>query len=134
MKTKLKIFCVFLVAAVFFLSSCSSTQSATAKTGAAVGLPFAFVGDSVLFPFQCLGHISAGLLNTGSAYDMRFAEQWSFTEDPNEGFGFVFSIPGYILSPFLPLAQFKFFALTDTCVATLTRKNIPYRRRRKYYY
>jgi|GEM_PF-2702486 len=131
---KLKFLCVLFLAAVFFLSSCSATRGVSAKAGAAVGLPFAFIADTCLLPFQFIGHLSAGLLDTGSAYDMWYAEQWSWTEHPDEGFGFIFSIPGYLLYPFYPLSQLNFYGLTENCVNTLTRKNIPYRRRRTYYY
>ena len=133
MKTKLNFLCVILVASGFFLSSCSSVGSTSSKVGAAVGMPFALVGDSVLFPFQFIGHVSLGLLGTGEAYDLRYEEQWYWAEYPDEGFGFIFSIPGYILSPFAPLAQLKFFGLTSSCVDTLTQKNIAYRRRRVSY-
>jgi len=133
MKTKLNFLCVVLIVLAFFFSSCSSVGSTSSKVGAAVGLPFALVGDSVLFPFQFIGHISLGLLSTGEAYDLRYSEQWDFTEYPDEGFGFIFSIPGYIISPFAPLAQLKYFGLTSYCVDTLTYKNIAYRRRRISY-
>lgn len=134
MKIKLITICLLLGFISFSLSSCGSTASSvTKKTGAVIGLPFAFLGDSLLLPFQCVGHISQGLLYTGGAYDLRYSEQWYWTEYPNEGFGFIFSIPGYILSPFIPLAKLKFYGMTDVCVNTFSQKNIPYRRRRTYY-
>lgn len=113
------------------LLGCSSMQ----KAGAAAALPFAFMGDSMLAPFQMCGKVSKYMIAGGDAVDNYTTEHWGYQaniqhDNPADLFWY---IPGYALAPFAPLASFEYYTMTSSCMDTLQQK-APYRRSRSYYY
>ncbi len=115
------------------LSGCSTSQKSIA--GATVGLPFAFIGDTALLPFQYLGNVSDYLIGRGYEVGHYTRQGWDYVEYVNQPniAELIYYIPGYALCPFLPLAQFRYYALTSACMKELTG-NKPYRRQRTMYY
>ena len=120
-----------VLALAFCLAGCSSMQKASA--GAA--LPFAFIGDSMLAPFQMCGAASEALIAGGNAVDNYTTERWGYQaeihhDNPADLF---YYIPGYALAPFGPLASFDYYTMTSVCMETF-KQPAPYRRSRSIYY
>jgi len=132
MKKMIKITICALVA--FF---CLSTNAAFEKLAAGSALPFAFIGDSVLFPFQFMGHSSKYLIARGYGVDNYTREAWGYTETIQKAklIGLIYYIPGFCLYPLSPLANFSYYGTTDACVKILSyqKPSGGYRRQRRRY-
>ena len=125
----LRFFIPIFCAGILLLNSFAEAS----KAGAVIGLPFAIMGDTVLLPFQSMGYMSTALIDQGNTSES-YTQYSSFNYEYNEPsvVQLVFYIPGYILAPFSPLAQFKYYPLTSSCIETLT-VNDAHRRNRTLY-
>ncbi len=128
-KLSYKIAAVFLFGALLI---CSKTEAG--KTGAAIALPFAFIGDTVIVPFQVMGYTSRALIDQGNTAGA-YTKYSSFTYEYNEPsiVQLVFYIPGYIMSPFIPLANFPYYPMTTSCIDQFSVNENTYRRARTMY-
>ncbi len=110
----------------------SSAEGSKIAAGAA--FPFAVMGDTVLVPFQMMGYMSKALIGQGDTAG-EYTQYSSFTYEYNEPtiVQLVFYIPGYLMAPFLPLANFRYYPMTQSCLEKLTVNEQAYRRQRAMY-
>ena len=132
MKNMMKI--IVCAIATFF---CLSTNAAFEKLAAGSALPFAFIGDSVFFPFQFMGHSSKYLIARGYGVENYTRGAWGYTHTVHQAkpIALIYYIPGYCLYPFSPLANFNYYETTDACVKILSYQTPHggYRRQRRRY-
>ena len=114
-----------------FLISSSAEGS---KFTAGASFPFAVIGDTVIVPFQMMGYMSKALIEQGNQAG-EYTQYSSFTYEYNEPsvVQLVFYIPGYLMAPFLPLADFRYYPMTQSCLDELTVNEEAYRRNRTMY-
>jgi len=122
--------CIAIIAGLFFLNS----QTEASKVGAAIALPFAFIGDTVIVPFQAMGYTSSALIEQGNLAG-NYSQYSSFTYEYNEPtfVQLVFYIPGYLMLPFSPLANFPYYPMTSACIKQFSVNEKAYRRNRTMY-
>ncbi len=124
----------------FVLSICCAgillinSSAEGSKVAAGAAFPFAVMGDTVIVPFQVMGYMSAALIAKGDSSES-YTQYSSFTAQYNEAtiIQLVFYIPGYAMGPFLPLANFKYYPMTQSCLDTFTTNDEAYRRQRSMY-
>lgn len=63
------------VVLVMLLTACSTAR----KTGAAIAMPFAFVGDTMIVPLQWLGYTSEALITAGDNSQYAYHTRWGYT-------------------------------------------------------
>jgi len=87
------------------------------RTGAAVALPFAAVGDTLLLPVQGMGAASDALLEAGAAHRARMREEnrGKITMEASESSALVYELPGYVLYPFSLISPSKLYPMTSAC-------------------
>lgn len=118
------------VALVMLLAACSTAR----KTGAAIAMPFAFVGDTLIVPLQWLGYTSEALITAGDNSQYSYHTRWGYTEVRHHDtpLSLLYYIPGYTLYPFTPFTTWDYYSMTQACHDTLTGPG-PYRRHRVRY-
>ena len=128
-KTFSQIFLITFFATIIFCANANA-----GKTGAAIALPFAFMGDTVIAPFQVMGYTGRALIDQGNAAGS-YTKYSSFTYEYNEPsfVQLVFYIPGFIMAPFMPLANFPYYPMTTSCIKQFSVNDEAYRRQRTMY-
>ena len=124
---------IILICCAGILLFNSSSEGSKFTAGAA--FPFAVIGDTVIVPFQMMGYMSKALIEQGKQAG-EYTQYTSFTYEYNEPtiVQLVFYIPGYLMGPFLPLANFRYYPMTQSCLDELTTANEQaYRRQRTMY-
>jgi len=126
---------VWIVACAGLLVACLGGCSTMQKVGAGAALPLAFAGDSMFAPLQMMGNASKYLIAGGDACDNYVEEHWGVVTEVHHDnpADLIYYIPGYSLSPFIPLCGFDYYSMTTMCMDTLKRR-APYRRQRNIYY
>lgn len=129
-KSILRFIILTCCAGSLFINSSANASKFTA--GAA--FPFAVIGDTVIVPFQMMGYMSKALIEQGEQAG-EYTQYSSFTYEYNEPsvVQLVFYIPGYLMAPFLPLANFRYYPMTQSCLDDLTVNEQAYRRNRAMY-
>ena len=114
------------VAAVPLLQSCATTK----QCGAAVFLPFAAVGDTVLAPFQACGKASSSLIEAGNRHAQQAAQKRTQYENIPHATQFRLLemqtlaawgcyVPGYALLPCDVSTPNRWYALTQDCLSDM---------------
>jgi hypothetical protein len=122
----------FLLAACLLpLSSCTTTVK---KAGAGAALPVAVVTDTTIVPFQAMGHSSNYLMQRGYEVDHYQRVGWSYTANVHKDnpADLIYYVPGVMLYPFSPLAEYEYYPLSGACLDTVQNKK-PTRRSRVIY-
>ena len=117
------------------IGTCLISSSAEgSKFTAGAAFPFAVIGDTVIVPFQMMGYMSKALIEQGKQAG-EYTQYSSFNYEYNEPsvVQLVFYIPGYLMGPFLPLADFRYYPMTQSCLDELTVNEEAYRRNRTMY-
>jgi hypothetical protein len=111
-----------------------NSSADASKFTAGASFPFAVIGDTVIVPFQMMGYMSKALIEQGKQAG-EYTQYSSFTYEYNEPsvVQLVFYIPGYLMGPFLPLANFRYYPMTQSCLDELTVNEEAYRRNRTMY-
>jgi len=111
-----------------------SSKAECSKITAGMAFPFAVIGDTVIVPFQMMGYMSKALIEQGQQAGA-YTQYSSFTYEYNEPtiVQLFFYIPGYLMGPFLPLANFRYYPMTQACLDDLTVNEQAYRRNRAMY-
>jgi len=116
---------------------CLSINAAFEKVVAGTVIPLAFVGDSVVAPFQFLGNSSNYLVAKGYKVENYSRKSWGYTQTIHKArpSALIFYVPGFCLYPFSPFANFDYFTMTDACIKILRyqKSEEGYRRKRKRY-
>jgi len=95
------------------LAACETVR----RTTAAVALPFAAVGDTLLLPVQGMGAASDALLEAGTAHRARMREEnrSKITADASAASAVVYELPGYVLYPFSLISPSDLYPMTSAC-------------------
>ncbi len=109
----------------------SSAEGSKLAAGAA--FPFAVMGDTVIVPFQVMGYMSAALIAQGDGAEAYTKSSFNYEYNEASIVQLVFYIPGYAMGPFLPLANFRYYPMTQSCLDTFTVNDQAYRRQRSMY-
>ena len=116
---------------LFLLPSCTTTVK---KAGAGAALPMAVATDTTIVPFQAMGYSSDYLMQRGYEVDHYQRVGWGYTANvykPNPA-DLIYYVPGAMLYPFSPLAQYEYYPLSSACLDTVQGKK-PTRRSRVIY-
>jgi hypothetical protein len=111
-----------------------SSTAECSKLTAGAAFPFAVIGDTVIVPFQMMGYMSKALIEQGQQAGA-YTQYSSFTYEYNEPtfVQLVFYIPGYLMLPFSPLANFPYYPMTSACIKQFSVNEKAYRRNRTMY-
>jgi len=123
----------------FFISLCCAgvllinSSAEGSKLAAGAAFPFAVMGDTVIVPFQAMGYMSAALIAQGDGAEAYTQSSFNYEYNEPSVVQLVFYIPGYLMGPFLPLANFRYYPMTQSCLDTFTVNEQAYRRQRSMY-
>ena len=121
MKLRLGLCAALMAAGV--LSGCEPARNA----GAGAALPFAAIGDTVLLPFQGLGHASTYLIEAGDNHldAVRENNKGKVTLPLAECTAGICYVPGYALLPFHACTPEQLYPMTRSCMAVLAAGDGP---------